>query len=706
MVVSSLLIITLLVYLVIYLALVITGAAYTIGIPYLILTELTDPVYMVLAFAGYGIGLLFVLSFLLIGLKSFFSTKSVDEEVRNRLDPQRDVEMYNLVERVASELGAPAPAQIKVCFDVNASASFSDDFLSFLRGKMALTLGLPLIEVMSQKELASIVAHELGHFAQGGGMRLSILVRRITAYFARIVYERDHWDEVFRLDAERWGVFIIIPFCFWLIRFIFRLFMRPFVWFSHFVSMNLLREMEFDADKCAVYVSGKETFKSNFRLMYILELASQHAHEDLIRLWREQNKVIDSYPQLVETAIGKLSQEELDEIETSISKTRTGLFDSHPATGKRIKEIEKLDDSQITFEELPARSLLKDYETLATDLTQHFNKLMLGKNYKKESITRATDLSQERKRERERSESLDRYFQGLYSYPLLPIILRLPPLSPPHEASPLVEQIKKARERLTSYNDILKESLSDYMTHSQNIFRADASLVVIKCDVDIKRVTEQKELHSKPSCEAYLRKQYIARRKAEEAIKEFEKDSQDRFINALRLSLFPENRDKLTEKGVDLLKLQRNMDDLASVSFVIDMLRELEARVVTFAVLISFAGRGEQNISLNNRLHEYIQSIHSQLSSITLPLQNHDYPFEHASGKISMAQYALPEMPHPYDLEAVFNSADMMISNIHRLYFQLFGTLAETAQKVEELYGMEKLPEPNLEETTDIPEKD
>ena len=45
------------------------------------------------------------------------------------------------------------------------------------------------------RELGGVLAHEFGHFAQGGGMRLTALVRGINSWFGRVVYERDRWDD-------------------------------------------------------------------------------------------------------------------------------------------------------------------------------------------------------------------------------------------------------------------------------------------------------------------------------------------------------------------------------------------------------------------------------------------------------------------------------------------------------------------------------
>ena len=64
-----------------------------------------------------------------------------------------------------------------------------------------LTIGLPLVAGLSAREFGGVLAHEFGHFAQGGGMRLTAVVRGVNAWFGRVVYERDEWDET----LERWS---------------------------------------------------------------------------------------------------------------------------------------------------------------------------------------------------------------------------------------------------------------------------------------------------------------------------------------------------------------------------------------------------------------------------------------------------------------------------------------------------------------------
>ena len=61
--------------------------------------------------------------------------------------------------------------------------------------ELVLTVGLPFVAGLTLKEFAGLLAHEFGHFTQASGMRVSLLIRMVNYWFARVVYERDAWDQ-------------------------------------------------------------------------------------------------------------------------------------------------------------------------------------------------------------------------------------------------------------------------------------------------------------------------------------------------------------------------------------------------------------------------------------------------------------------------------------------------------------------------------
>jgi hypothetical protein len=109
--------------------------------------------------------------------------------------------LFAFVERLCDVVGAPKPTAIRVDTQVKRVGQLP-------RGHGRLPPQRPRphdrhalsAAGLTMRQLAGVLAHEFGHFAQGTGMRLTFIVRSINHWFARVVYERDAWDEW--LDAN------------------------------------------------------------------------------------------------------------------------------------------------------------------------------------------------------------------------------------------------------------------------------------------------------------------------------------------------------------------------------------------------------------------------------------------------------------------------------------------------------------------------
>ena len=74
------------------------------------------------------------------------------------LNPDFEPRVHALAARVCGLLGAPAPVRIEVDCAVNASARFARG--GFFSNRLVLTLGMPLVAGLTQRELAGVIAHE------------------------------------------------------------------------------------------------------------------------------------------------------------------------------------------------------------------------------------------------------------------------------------------------------------------------------------------------------------------------------------------------------------------------------------------------------------------------------------------------------------------------------------------------------------------
>ena len=149
---------------------------------------------------------------------AFFMVKPLFARRQVRVQPlvlaERDGRrVHVLVDEVCRLVGARTPRRIELSCELNASAGLEGGVRGFFGGELILTLGMPLVAGLSQRELAGVVAHELRHFRQGAGMRVSYTIRLVNRWFERVIYGRDRWDAVvmsLSRQSSHLGVFALL----------------------------------------------------------------------------------------------------------------------------------------------------------------------------------------------------------------------------------------------------------------------------------------------------------------------------------------------------------------------------------------------------------------------------------------------------------------------------------------------------------------
>ncbi len=207
------------------------------------------------AIAGAGMLLFFTIKFL-------FKLKNPERKNRIRLSREEHPELWNFVERICEETGAPRPKSIYVDPDVNAYVRYSNLWLSLLFPvRKELTIGLGLVNCLNLSQFKGVIAHEFGHFSQRS-MRIGSYIASANTIIHDMIFTRDKWDELLakwktadiRLSIAAWLITPVI----WIVRQILRLFYS----FLNIMYASLSREMEFNADKVAVSVAGSDAIVS------------------------------------------------------------------------------------------------------------------------------------------------------------------------------------------------------------------------------------------------------------------------------------------------------------------------------------------------------------------------------------------------------------------------------------------------------------
>jgi Zn-dependent protease with chaperone function len=286
------------------------------------------------------------------------------------LNPGAEPLLFAFVTRLCQAVGAPFPTRIDIDCQLNAAASFRRGVFSFLGNDLVLTIGLPLAASLNLREFAGVLAHEFGHFTQGFGMRLTYVIRTVNGWFARVVYERDAWDVMLEEAAQTddWRLGLVIGVARLGVG-ISRLLLRVLMWIGHGIGCFMLRQMEYDADSYEIKLAGSDAFESTMRRFHVLGATMERTYKDLRSTWNIGKRLPNDFPAYFMNYAAAMPETERTRLEDTMGLEATGLFDTHPSNGDRIRKARQAGDPGMFHLDAPAKELFSSFEVPAKQVT-------------------------------------------------------------------------------------------------------------------------------------------------------------------------------------------------------------------------------------------------------------------------------------------------------------------------------------------------
>lgn len=562
---------------------------------------------------------------------------------RQPLDPARFPLLFAFVEHIRRSVNAPSPREIRVDCKVNASAGLRRGIASLGQQDLVLTIGLPLIGGMSLRQLAGVLAHELGHFSQGSGMALTYVVRSVNGWLYRVVHERDAWDDwLERASKEadiRFGIVLYLARLFiWLTRKILWLLMM----LGHVIGMFMLRHMEFDADRYEARLAGSETFAQTAQRMRVLSVGSQRAISWLAESWNER-RLVDDFASLVAISADTLPAEVIKRIRERGKAPDTSVFDTHPPDDQRIASALAEGAPGIFQLEVPARAVVDDYESLARDATLAFYQDDQGIEVQGGRLVPLQKFVAEQNEKEEADKIADSYLHGAGN---LREPLPLPALLPPPPAS-LADALASARE---------------------------AAEVAAEMSARLPKTTEDEDDDDdtpKAEPDAAL-------------VRAVHESVATRLLSGLSLLLRDEVLAALPDGGA-------LRDEAARLYGVLFGLQGSAPRVNAIINALDAAIdnlRAHQEASEDQaKLQAAVDGFHrldAVTTQLTSGLSSLSYPFEHALGSITLSQYATDDLPELGDFHSgALPRARAVLQRLFLLYQRTLARLAVIALSAE-----------------------
>ncbi|MEZ6046363.1 MAG: M48 family metallopeptidase [Planctomycetaceae bacterium] len=321
----------------------------------------------------YLIPILITTTLLALMLKPMWAPPSRRKKQR-ALKPDQAPALFRFVQSIAHVVNAPVPKSIHVVLEPNASAHFRGGLWGFRQKDLVLTIGLPLLSSMNLTQFAGIIAHELGHFSQGGGMKLRSLVIGMHLWFVKIVLERDAFDDELQEMAHSHTILMKSAALYllamaWVVRVMFWFLM---IW-SKALYCLLSRQLEFDADSYEVRLVGPEVFEESLKTMSQLQLSFEAVLSDILREASRSRSTVyefpENLPRLVSANTKRLSKDLLAVATYMVYEKQTSWFDPHPSDGERLEAVCDLGFEGQYRNSYPATVLVPNFDRIASKMT-------------------------------------------------------------------------------------------------------------------------------------------------------------------------------------------------------------------------------------------------------------------------------------------------------------------------------------------------
>jgi len=152
--------------------------------------------------------------------------------------------LFALIESVARSADEPLPNDVYLTMEVNAAVA------QVTRTRRVLIIGVPLMQLMTEREFEGVLAHEFGHYS-GGDTKLGPWIYRTRETIGRTIAQlssTDGDDSISRM----------------LVR-------QPFKWYGIAflrITAAISRRQEFAADRFAVEMAGRAPFEERLRKVH------------------------------------------------------------------------------------------------------------------------------------------------------------------------------------------------------------------------------------------------------------------------------------------------------------------------------------------------------------------------------------------------------------------------------------------------------
>jgi hypothetical protein len=504
-------------------------------------------------------------------------------------------------------------------------------------------------------------------------MRFTYVIRTINYWFARVVYERDSWDLSLERTARNtdWRIAIVLHTargCVWLTRRI----LQALMYAGTAISCFMLRQMEFDADSYEAKLAGSQAFASTTLRLAALDAASTIAYQDIRQSWAS-SRLPANLPRLIDHRAGSLPPEVHQQLSAAHASAKTRWFDTHPCPPERIQTAARLNEPGVFHLTDPAAGLFSDFPALSQRVTRHHYEKDLELTFTEENLIPEQEFLRE-SRENANTDAVIKKYCGSVSTVLAPFLATgdLPAIGDPAEAlASWRSACQSARSLRSEAEQVCAERLplEDRLitvTVAHSLARAGFSLNPVEFGLPAS-ATSPGDAETTARWALEETKNAIAERTAK--LTPFMLALRHEVTLALQLSQAP----GIATGSTDPRAVAEDVRLLAAVDAEMASIREIGQRLKAFVLLAQNRSNHADPAQVDGVLSELAAQVQPLLDRIQEHLQNFTYPFPHARGRVTVAEYARSEEKAQNDVHATFLNAHTHAERLCHLQHRLLG---------------------------------
>jgi len=603
-------------------------------------------------------------------------------------------QLFELIHTLCWHLRAAPPTQVWLDTTISVRSSMFGGLVGILTGQTTLHLGLPVISVITARELAGLLAHELSHNAGGLSTIFIHAVREMNAWFFRAVMERDPWELRMR-DAPRkeskthrisrkvlraWMWTAKIPFTLFAIA-------------SRLVSTATLWIIRRMAGKCAANVIGSAANARLWRKLDLLGDAWQSACQE-IRRGVLQHRLPENLSLLMARHVAKTANERhAARAEAGLKSDTEHQRDAKPPKGAAL--VEHLSPAQ------PAAAVMRQFVDLSRQVTYFYYQHDLGLNLHEHRMVADEEVIHQNRPEEESLLVIRRYFGGLAHPERAMCGLGSTPSTSTARAE-LQREILRVRDEIVHWGPQFKVALQEWNQAWQRRRDLEAAATLSLAGFTVSRMQFGTEDASPTSLRAEAARQRMVMEHMEGPLQERERVLECRFAAALGLLWWSERADLndwLRQRRQDLPGWVTIYEAMTGA---LPSFRELLTTFFAFQTLGAKFANVDDPSAFLTALQSVVPKMLNLVRQIIRTMDGAPYPFTGNGRAATLNEHlqpaGMPEMPvgslmsadvasmRAIGLKMASEASETVapyVDAFMNLYHRAFAWLAESAERTE-----------------------